>query len=44
MVIVPDHCLPGFGINVREGHRSLSRSGGAGPLMRHSPEPSGFRV
>jgi len=27
----------GFGINVREGHRSLSRSGVVSPLMRQSP-------
>ncbi|OPX72186.1 MAG: hypothetical protein A4E40_01381 [Methanoregulaceae archaeon PtaU1.Bin059] len=26
-----------FGLKVREGHRSASRSGGAGPFIRHSP-------
>jgi len=27
----------GFGINVREGHRSLSRSGVVSPLIRQIP-------
>jgi hypothetical protein len=33
----PGTYFPGRGINVREGHRSLSRSGVVSPLIRHSP-------
>jgi len=36
------HRFAGLGMNVREGHRSVSRSGWVSPLIRHSPMLADF--